>query len=782
MAAASSPHDRETQYQQLLNLLEAPVSERWGLVHMAAFLPRLDLKGPEAESYLLPLVEPLGEMVEGLDPIGCAPQQVEALAAALRSAQAHQPALRSLDDVGMIEEALRRRAALLYAYGGAVARAAACLRPGEGDPIDASPLAASAPRARLAEVRSCTDDVAVEAGLEWVEAHWERGEGAGHAACIPVVERRPSWMRRGADEHRPVGALRQIGVELYGPSDITDRLQVDVIVHGADEVDVTAVPLTAARQLLDDRFPRLRDWYVQGRLAFDRRHLEHGGRSAGLAVAALFYGAVLDHTHRRRRFRLRPPVTLTGSVTEAGVVEAVEASVLPTKVRTVFFSPKTTLVVPEAQEDAATAVRDSLMADFPNGDLTIVGVDRLDGLFYDRRLTEQRRVGWGRYTARRLWHRRGRVVAGTVITALLLIIAALLYGPIDKNPVAVDFAGEEMILKNESGSVLERITVGEQTVQAAQSNAHQAYRLGDIDGNGRNEMCWTRHASGQKGSTPRLQCKGVGEDTLRWTLETNFDVSFPRAPAVTTKGFGANHLRIGDFDANGRPEMIVTLQHNKYFPYLVLKLDAETGREVGRYIHPGYFFSHPLIVDLNADGVNEILLTGVNNAYDQAVFTVLDPRYVDGHGPTRGDYVVEDTEPAREIAYLRIPATVVDSTQPKTVNKGSSLSHYRTRERILVEVWDGRHPGSEKRKSQVLIRMDYDFKPVAIGTASHYDRLADRLAASEEIDKVPDYDYFQWYKRQFQYWTGSGWTKESTINARWQAVAKEWETDSVSVR
>src|SRR6056297_2037286 len=176
MAAAPSPHDRETQYQQLLNLLEAPVSGRWVLVQMTGLLSRLDLQGPEAESYLLPLVEPLAEIVEDLDPIGCAPQQVEALATALRTAQAHQSALRTLDATTQAETALRRRAALLYAYGGAAARAVACLRPTEAAPIDEADLSASDPRARLAQVRSGTDDATVEAGLEWVAAHWERGE------------------------------------------------------------------------------------------------------------------------------------------------------------------------------------------------------------------------------------------------------------------------------------------------------------------------------------------------------------------------------------------------------------------------------------------------------------------------------------------------------------------------------------------------------------------------------------------------------------------------------
>jgi len=777
--AASSPLDHETRFRQIQEMMEAPVSGRWVLAQSARFLEMLNLSRPEVESYLLPLAEPLAGRAEELDPVGLHPERIEALAVHLRNAQEHHPALARLGTMDEAEQALRRRAALLYAYAGDMERAFACLQPGEDAGGTPGPLDADEPRARFDEARSAADESELEPGVRWVAAYWDRAEKAGPAASVPMVERAPDWMQERSLEPSPVGALRRLNVELYGPSDTTDRLQVDVTAYGADEIDLAAVPLTAARQLLDDRHPRLQGRYVQGRLVFDHTRLRQKGRSAGLAVAALFYGAMLDYAHCRRRLRLRRTVSLTGDVTVEGQVQAVDGDTLSTKVQTVFFSPKTILVVPEAQVKAATQARDALQDEFPHGALDIVEVDRLDGLFYDRRLTRQRRIGWVQHTAQRLWARRGRVVAGTVIAGLLLVIAALLYGPIDKNPVAVGFAGEEMILKNKSGRVVERLSVGEPTVQSAQRSNYQAYRLGDIDENGSNEICWAPKDSGRSGDTPRLQCKGIGEDSLLWTLETRFDVSFPRKPAVTTEEFGAHHIRIGDFDANEETEMIVTLRHNKYFPYLVLKLDAETGRELGRYLHPGYFFSRPLIADLNEDGVEEILLTGMNNAYNQAVFTVLDPRYIEGHAPTQGDYVVRDADPAREITYLRIPPTVVDRAQPKTVNKGSKVIHYDNKDRILVEVWDGRLRGREERGSRILIQLNEHFRPVAIGTANQYDRLADQLVADGRIEAVPDYEYFQRYKQQFRYWTGSGWSQKPTINARWRkAAGTAWQPDT----
>ena len=758
MAAAPSPHDREAQYQQLLDLLDAPVSGRWVLVQMADVLSRFDLQVPEAESYLLPLVEPLAEIVDDLDPIGCTPQQMETLATALRTAQAHQPALRSLDAAAQAETALRRRAALLYAYGGATARAVACLQPSEAAPIDEADLSASDPRARLAQVRSGTDDATVEAGLEWAAAHWERGEAGAHTTCIPVVERLPSWIRGEAEEGAPVGALRQIGVELYGPSDTTDRLQVDVIVQGADEVDVTAVPLAAARRLLDERFSRLRDQYVQGRLAFDRRHLEHGGRSAGLAIAALFYGAVLDHTRQRRRLQLRSPVTLTGSVTEAGAVEAVEEAVLPAKVRTVFFSPKTTLVVPAAQEDAATAVRDALTSDFPNGDLTIVGADRLEGLFYDRRLTAQRRVGWVRHTARRLWHRRGRVVAGTIIAALLLVIGALLYGPLDKNPVQARFEGETLFVQNAAGRTVEHIDVGQRTVKKKlRGRASDLVEFVDVTGDGQNEIIWSDWPSSQTSGPPQLHCKSVGADTTHWTIPLRFATPFSRK-MIKGKKFSPVDLHAGDLDANGTKEVYAVLRHQPYFPSYLMKFNANTGAEQARYVHPGHLRRSPFkVANLDDDPAKELLVGAHSNAFGDAVLIVLDSRRIQGHAPIRGDYAVTGIDPARHEAYLRFPSTVVGQVEPPLHAFVRRTRTNAQTELITAEVQDGRFPEDETVSSYVLVTFTFDFEPVSMGTSSQFDRLAKQLVQQGRLDSVPDANDFERYLQRIQYWTGSGW-------------------------
>jgi len=59
------------------------------------------------------------------------------------------------------------------------------------------------------------------------------------------------------------------------------------------------------------------------------------------------------------------------------------------------------------------------------------------------------------------------------------------------------------------------------------------------------------------------------------------------------------------------------------------------GRKVGSYLHPGWFFTMA-VTDLNNDGVEEVLLGGVNNGYEEtgyaATLVALDSRRISGQG------------------------------------------------------------------------------------------------------------------------------------------------------
>jgi hypothetical protein len=152
------------------------------------------------------------------------------------------------------------------------------------------------------------------------------------------------------------------------------------------------------------------------------------------------------------------------------------------------------------------------------------------------------------------------------IATLLLIIAKLLYVPIDKNPTAAEFVEETMLLKNKYGEVLDEIWVGKITVDAANTALGcQWVTFSDVEKNGFNEVFWMQGRTEQTGNIGFVCCKSVRKDSLLWRVPLKRALGFPRKPDVKSDTFMPGSLAVGDFDGDGSSEVFAHAVHD-YFP------------------------------------------------------------------------------------------------------------------------------------------------------------------------------------------------------------------------
>jgi hypothetical protein len=91
-------------------------------------------------------------------------------------------------------------------------------------------------------------------------------------------------------------------------------------------------------------------------------------------------------------------------------------------------------------------------------------------------------------------------------------------------------------------------------------------------------------------------------------------------------------------------EVVALFNHTPYYASQVALLDS-SGRYQSSFWNPGntmagvFFDGRPAadFADIDDDGYDEILIVGTNNAFQRAVFIVLDPRSVRGKGPVPHD-------------------------------------------------------------------------------------------------------------------------------------------------
>jgi hypothetical protein len=182
--------------------------------------------------------------------------------------------------------------------------------------------------------------------------------------------------------------------------------------------------------------------------------------------------------------------------------------------------------------------------------------------------------------------------------------------------------------------------------------------FGDIDGDRRTETLFVYLPSEANLLGTTLYCFSDG-GAPKWiftpgrTISDAGGASYP--PPYVISG-----ISVMDLGAAGGRRIAVTSRHPVHYPNQFVLLDGR-GAVQGEYWHSGHL-DYVQLADLDGDGVQEILLAGVNNAYKQATLVVLDSRDFTG-ASWQGEgspYQILGYPPGKELAALLFPRTCIN--------------------------------------------------------------------------------------------------------------------------
>lgn len=130
----------------------------------------------------------------------------------------------------------------------------------------------------------------------------------------------------------------------------------------------------------------------------------------------------------------------------------------------------------------------------------------------------------------------------------------------------------------------------------------------------------------------RLRCLDRASGDTLWTLDPDYDALCAALDPedVISHHFGCQKLTPCDLNGDGEPELLANFVHGKYYPDAVCVVDRH-GRLQSQYAHRGHLLEQ-LVIDLDADGKDEILVLGTNNtpAYQGATIILLDDAHRSG--------------------------------------------------------------------------------------------------------------------------------------------------------
>jgi len=511
-----------------------------------------------------------------------------------------------------------------------------------------------------------------------------------------------------------------------------------------------------ARLLLREFKLPVGDKKYKGEINYELVGAKHQGTSSKAASALLWFTGLQEKEGLRERYGLKKNIVITGEIDEKGALLPVSTESIKAKTEAVFYSWTSFLIVPSAQGKQFQSELEYLETGNREKKITLFAPEHLRELFYDRRISSHINPSKIQHFAKKAW--RKKFEAGGIITILLLslITFRLAYGPLDRNPVLSEFSGEVLKIKNQMGSVLETIHVGERTVSRAENTPRSNLaEFADLTGNGVNDIIWAEIYP-----EPRIAAKELkGKNTL-WKDIMNYELIFPQKPFVLGSNYNPLKIRAGDFTNNGELEILVSANHSPYFPSILSLRNAKTGMEIAHFVNPGRIYDFD-VGDMTGDGQMEIVIGGVNNAYNSAFVAILSIDHLSGMAPTTKEYELEGYDLADNFTYVLLPKTIIGTSiaQHTLYSVAERIQIINNGELIQVYVRDfTQYRGVERELPASVAYVQFffnnDLSIRGIGTSDGYDLTADYLYREGIIGRLPDYLYFEEFKKELLYWNG----------------------------
>jgi hypothetical protein len=372
------------------------------------------------------------------------------------------------------------------------------------------------------------------------------------------------------------------------------------------------------------------------------------------------------------------------------------------------------------------------------------------------------------------WVREGfrtqpvRFAAGGIVlaAAVLAISLFVVRGPADTNPVRFIVKDRLLSVMNKEGRVLwTRHVPGVRDGADEEFNGPTApgarlIGIEDIDGIGKNVVLVAASSSFAQDTLYCIE----GDGTVRWALWAGEPIRFGKHDFTTHAQMGIYGFEVAHRTTAGRPSLYVVARSTQYFPSKLEKVDAQTGRDVETYWHPGAI-QKLAIMDVAGDPGEEILIGGFNELYGMAFVAMLDKSGLHGCGPGPDDARPADVGRGGEAYYLLFPQT----------DLGKILSHVPfnmvsgivpgARPYFQVYVDESIKDTSEAAPTLVYT-LDSAMHIVTVVTGNTFEKLYDGFLRQGKLTRPRDRAYKEALMNSVLYWDGERFVRHHALNSR----------------
>lgn len=291
-------------------------------------------------------------------------------------------------------------------------------------------------------------------------------------------------------------------------------------------------------------------------------------------------------------------------------------------------------------------------------------------------------------------------------------------------------------------------------------STHKYVEIIDVDNDKTNEIVAVFGFFNVPSSMNEVYCFN-SDGSERWVYQFERTITFGEE---TFSDFGLINMIAGDFDKDGDKEIIVNARHQTYYPAVLLKIDARSGKLISEYWHSGHITTI-MANDFNNDGIEEIFFWGENNGLNLAPLGVLDPRNLSGHAPSTESYLPKDIPKGKELYYIVFPRPDLAKFSER---KRNYVNQVLFQKNGLIQVCVVEEI-SEKPYG-VYFFLDSNMNCVKVGddvtTALHQ-----KLEKEGKLTKKLDEQYYEDLRKQILYWDGEKFVNYTAMNRNYKPIS-----------
>jgi hypothetical protein len=339
-----------------------------------------------------------------------------------------------------------------------------------------------------------------------------------------------------------------------------------------------------------------------------------------------------------------------------------------------------------------------------------------------------------------------------------------MYGPIDRNPVAVEFAGTSMILKNATGSIVEEIEVGAFTVRLENEDRRDSYHiLLDVDEDGHNDIIYTHSQAYELNIPDTIFSYSVANKEFLWKQEASLDFDFSHRTDIVSDSWTIRQIIA--LKSNSNKIFATSYQARQFFPAAINIHDLKTGKVIESYAHPGSIIEM-VPQDLNGDKHDEIIFIAKNNYYWGAILGILNSDNIEGVAPSSKDYKPLNLTGNPEIGYVRIPQTILSKYGP--VQKGTTPKtlYYRSENEVITSSFIDFFVDKDINSLEnpfLVFSFDKHLGIQSIGSSDSWDILARKYYQEGKLSFEPGFEYLESFKDSLEWWDGEKFVNYPTL-------------------